>query len=161
MKRVIAALAVSAALLAALIVSGPAQASTGPRAVTAWLSTYDWWNNSPPGAGIEYPGLHQTAGGTGTYTDPVTFASQPSELRPGTRIYIPRFRKYFIKEDACAGCYTPPTWQFDLWIGGETRAQDASQDPRAMVNLWRRAVVIIRPPRGEPVSTAPLRDARA
>lgn len=134
-----------------------------PAAITVvWLSTYDWQNNSPPGAGISYardygyPTVHDHAGGTGTWADPITFASQPGQLRPGQRIYVPRFGKYFVKEDDCSTCYTR-AWQFDLWVPGVTAAQNASQDPASIVNLWGRYRVILDPPRGLPVTRTPFR----
>jgi len=133
-----------------------------PVIVTAWLSTYDWWNNSPPGAGISYakdygyPAIHDQAGGSGTYNNPITFASGPGELSPGTRIYIPLLHKYFMKEDDCVGCYSSPTWQFDLWVGGVSRAQNNDHSPSNIVNLWKRETVVTYPSAKKPVNTTRL-----
>jgi len=142
-------------------------ASAGVRAVipvivTAWLSTYDWWNNSPPGAGISYakdygyPTIHDQAGGSGTYKNPITFASASGELRPGTHIYIPWLHKYFMKEDDCASCSSSPSWQFDLWVGGVSRAQNRDQSPSDIVNLWQRETVVIYPAGNKRVNTTLL-----
>lgn len=150
------------AMLAAVLftmIPAPVQA-TASQSVTAWLSTYDYWNNSPPGYGIEYPkdeGYHTVHNWAccrngGTYANPITFASQPNELSPGTRIYIPYFKRYFIKEDDCTGCYTNK-WQFDLWVGGVSQAGNDSQSPHSIVNLWEQRTVIINPPKNEPVVT--------
>lgn len=134
----------------------PASAST---TIRANITTYDYWNNSPPGYGIEYPKsddyptVHNWAccRNGGTYTNPITFASAPNELKPGTRIYIPYFKRYFIKEDLCSGCRG--AW-FDLWVGGVSFSDNQSQSPHNIVNMARDETVIINPPRGEPVSTS-------
>lgn len=135
----------------------PASASApAPRWHEAWVSTYTWDSNSPPGCGIEYardygyPTVHDCAGGTGTYADPVTFASQLNEWAPGTRVYIPWFRDYFIKEDWCASCYSlPHAWQLDVWVG---QASPGSH----VANFWRRLRVEVNPPPGLPVVAKPL-----
>src|ERR1051325_9638354 len=118
MIRCLAALGLLAGALAALA-SPPASAAAPVTVTGVWLSTYDWQNNSPPGCGIEYarsygyPTIDNCAGNsvsnvpgrTGTYADPVTYASQDTGVfsyPPGTIVYIPYFAKYFILEDLCA-----------------------------------------------------------
>lgn len=165
MKRLIAATAAAVPLV--LATCNPVSAATHtPYTVKAALSTYDTENNSPPGAGIEYaknygyPTVHNLAGGTGTYANPITFASENGELPPGARIYIAHWKKYFIKEDLCTSCYNPPAWQFDLWVGGVTPQQDANQNPANITNLWTsKYPVIIYPSANEPVDTTPFRKA--
>lgn len=51
-------------------------------------------DNDPAGStDIAYANSrHAAAGGTGTFTDPLTLASDPGELRPGTVVYYPRSR---------------------------------------------------------------------
>jgi hypothetical protein len=88
--------------VAAMLVGAPtAGASTTQK---AYLTFYGYWDNTPPGSAIAYPQIHKTAGGTGTYADPITFATDKSELAPGTIIYVPRVEKYFIMEDDCEEC---------------------------------------------------------
>lgn len=87
------------------------------------------------------PVIHQAAGGTGTYADPITLAvgdtitssGQDVPDRPaGTMLYVPNLRKYFIVEDTCGDGNTPQngpchtgypapamTW-LDLWVDGQT-----------------------------------------
>ena len=119
---------------------------------TAFLTMYGWWDNTPPGGGISYPGLHSTAGGTGTYADPITFATSNKELAPGTKVYVPRFGKYFIMEDSCQECGVdfagqgvgntqpgpnggPGLIHFDLWVGGQGgNAFDAIDCEDALTN---------------------------
>lgn len=58
--------------------------------------------------------------GTGTATDPITFASADGEFDNCELIYIPLFRKYFYKGDSCAQCQTDwksKQWHVDLWTG--------------------------------------------
>ncbi len=82
---------------------------------------------------IAFPGLgpkqHQAATeGAGTYDDPITAAasSQGSEmsggatLSPGTIIYNPEVKKYFIMEDSCLEC--GDEWQCHL-------SSDDTDDP--------------------------------
>src|SRR5437764_10053547 len=96
-----------------------AQAST---TYSMYVTLYGWLDNSPPGNAIAYPQIHSGAGGTGTYSDPVTFATDSAELAPGTRVYVSYMKKYFIMEDDCAQCDTD--WSssrlrhIDLWAGG-------------------------------------------
>lgn len=146
-----------------------------PYQTTAWLTAYGYPDNTPPSGGIEgggsgtFPkagsstanrvdrGIHGTGGGTGTYADPITFATDGTfELPYGTEIYVPRFQKYFISEDMCYECQgdyqgtapddpNTPTYgsgsnlttpggdggpamvHFDLWVGGNA-TNDVWQD---------------------------------
>jgi len=121
-----ACIALLTAVVAMLAGAPSAGASTTQK---AYLTFYGYWDNTPPGSAIAYPQIHQTAGGTGTYADPITFATDKSELAPGTIIYVPRVEKYFIMEDDCEECDAdwsgqgpdggPNMWHFDLWLGGQ------------------------------------------
>src|ERR1700753_2793166 len=91
----------------ALLVGGStASATPGASAATeqAFITMYGWYDNTPPSDSISYPKLHKTAGGTGTYADPITYASDKAETPAGTKIYVPRLQKYFIMEDDCEEC---------------------------------------------------------
>jgi len=126
-------------------------AATAARWQAAWISTYTWYSNSPPGCGIEYardygyPTVHDCAGGTGTWRDPITFASQLGEWVPGTRVYIPFFRAYFMKEDYCSTCFRR-VLQMDVWAG---KAPAGS----AIADFWHRLRVEVNPPRGLPTTS--------
>ncbi len=91
-------------------------ATPAPVLFTAYTTGYGWWDNTPPGStDIAYPVIHQTAGGTGTYADPITVAVghvitngiDTPDFAPGTIWYIPYLRRYFIVEDACGDGPTP------------------------------------------------------
>lgn len=118
----------------ALVFSGavlPAAASSASPSASqqTFLTFYGWWDNTPPGADIAHPVLHNTAGGTGTFADPITFATSTKEVKPGGKIYVPRVGKYFIMEDDCEECNAdwnghgpnggPMLAHFDLWLGGK------------------------------------------
>ncbi len=137
------------------------------RTIKAYITGYSWWDNTPPGsADIASPVLHQTAGGSGTYTDPTTVAVGHSitngrdtlDWPAGTRFYIPNLRRYFIVEDACGDgshpqtgpCHTgypvgASTW-LDVWVGGRTGNTQAAD--RCMDAITRVSTVVVDPPAG-------------
>jgi hypothetical protein len=126
------------------------------------MTLYGWPDNSPPGNAIAYPGIHRSAGGTGTYDDPVTFATSKNEEMPGTIIYIPAFLKYAVMEDDCVSCDSD--WQngmkyhFDFWLNS-----DASANSQAVIqceDMWSQGMttVEINAPPGRMVDPKPLFD---
>ncbi|MDQ0769066.1 hypothetical protein QF031_001815 [Pseudarthrobacter defluvii] len=111
-----------------------------------FVTAYTWFDNTPPGSAvISHPVVHKSAGGTGTYADPVTIAVGHSrktgqdvlDIPAGTRIYLPDVRRYFIVEDTCGDgpkpedgpCHTgaekygDATLWIDMWIGGKGESQ--------------------------------------
>ncbi|HEY3573051.1 MAG TPA: hypothetical protein VGK98_04415 [Arthrobacter sp.] len=123
----------------------PIQPASSEKVVnTAYTTAYTWYDNTPVGsASISHPVLHRTAGGTGTYADPITIAVGHSlatgrdvlDFPAGTRIYLPDVRRYFIVEDTCGDgndpengpCHqgtnaqgTNSTLWIDMWIGGQS-----------------------------------------
>ena len=142
------------------LLAGPSLAKAGPQPLSTtrsmWVTLYGALDNDPPGsADIAYPQIHSQAGGTGTYADPVTFATDRNELAPGTRVYYPYLKKYFIMEDDCAECdsdWSSGKWHIDLWAGNSTNngildCEDA---------LTQQGNVIVNPPSNEPVDTTPI-----
>ncbi len=126
-------------------------ASSSERIVTTTYTTaYTWYDNTPAGSSaISHPVLHKTAGGTGTYEDPITIAVGHSlatgedvlDFPAGTRIYLPDVRRYFIVEDTCGDgndpqggpCHqgvnahgTNSTIWIDMWIGGQSMSADGA-----------------------------------
>ncbi|TVT13451.1 hypothetical protein LWP59_16180 [Amycolatopsis acidiphila] len=83
------------------------------------ITFYAAEDNDPPGSReIAFPEvLHGRAGGTGTFADPLTFAAADGVFAPGTRIYVPDVKRYFILEDTCATCSGS---HIDLWVGPAT-----------------------------------------
>jgi hypothetical protein len=132
------------ALAFALREGGPYTATAAPSSAVAvdlqaYTTGYGWPDNTPPGGAIASPCIHQTAGGTGTYADPITIAVGHSitgsvdtlDYPACTIFYIPNVRRYFIVEDSCGDGNDPQaeacnvgypsgttTW-VDMWVGGQ------------------------------------------
>lgn len=144
--------------------------------MTAYLTGYSYWDNTPPGsAAISKPVIHNRAGGTGTYANPITIAvghtiigrRQTLDYAPGTRFYIERLRKYAIVEDVCGDGNTPQAgpchtgyqghpW-LDLYIGG-ARA-DSSVTNACARNITALQTIIINPGRDYPVHAGEVTDS--
>ena len=139
--------------------SGPAAADPSISTVPMQVTFYAALDNDPPGSTkIAYPILHPTAAGTGTATDPITFATDQRELPPGTRIYHPELRKYFLMEDDCAECDTDWTTHhrahIDLWAGPATTTTVLTCENQ--LTTEGRTGIEINPPPTRPVDTTPL-----
>jgi hypothetical protein len=128
-----------------------------------YITAYTWFDNTPPGSPIiSHPVLHKTAGGSGSYEDPVTIAVGHSfetgedvlDYPEGTRIYLPDVRRYFIVEDTCGDgdvpeegpCHTgaeefgDASMWLDMWIGGEDESADFARRCTREVTGVRTAV---------------------
>ena len=150
MRRIrIRALAIVTAMMLALIVAPAgllvtAAAAPAPVTITTAFTTgYTWFDNSPPGTNICCGVVHNAAGGTGTYGDPITLAAglvsaNVLDYPRGTLFYMPDVRRYFMVEDSCGsvgtGCHVvsghagATTW-VDRWVGGTASdSQKAVQD---------------------------------
>jgi hypothetical protein len=151
---VLAAPVLAAALtITAISLAGAAQASTTRNFL---VTLYGWPDNSPPGDGTAFGSGH--AGGTGTYANPVTFATDQNELAPGTKVYYPYLHRYFIMQDECVECdqdWAAGKYHIDMWVGGQ------GGNTNAVINCedaltQNSAPVILDPPTNEPVDTTPL-----
>ncbi|HEX4251428.1 MAG TPA: hypothetical protein VH008_26445 [Pseudonocardia sp.] len=131
-----------------------------PAQLNIWLTGYSWQDNTPPGSSIVgEPVLHQQAGGTGTFTDPITVAVPGHQgamaWQPGTRFYLPTVRRYVIVEDS--GASRPPPGadtHLDMWIGGQDgtlAATNACED-----TLTGRVPAVLNPPANLPVIVGPI-----
>ncbi|HTZ07604.1 MAG TPA: Ig domain-containing protein [Acidimicrobiales bacterium] len=176
------ALAVAALTVGVPVVAGASGATTpagtagvrtaqGPSDVRAFMTLYGWADNSPPGPDIAHGCIHATAGGVGSYTDPITFATDVAELGWCVEIYVPYMQRYFIHEDECSQCdadwNAEHLYRFDMWAGGDAAAVH-QPEKKALLHCestWTRAdsvtdpdnpTVIVDPPSGLPVTTAPV-----
>jgi hypothetical protein len=125
------------------------------------MTFYGWDDNSPPGAAIAYPTIHTVAGGTGTYADPITYATDKSELAPGTRVYAPVIEKYLVMEDDCGQCDTDwgsMKWHIDVWMN--SNGMETASALYACEDQWTQTstTIEIDPPPGRLVTTNPLFD---
>jgi hypothetical protein len=138
----------------------------GGTTLSVYATFYGWADNSPPGAAIAYPKsggyptIHETAGGAGTYADPITFATDKSEFAVGTILYVPFIEKYAIMEDDCAECDSDWTtghkWHIDLWMN--SNGTESTSSLVSCEDQWTRAStsVEVNPPAGRVVATNPL-----
>ena len=143
----------------------PGPSPTGGRTQTYLVTLYGGRDNTPPGsAEIAYPKVHKQAGGTGTFRDPVTFATDKTELAIGTIVYYPYLKRYFVMEDECVECHQdwvghgpdggPRFAHIDLWAGGSTNAGITDCENA----LTRSGPVVVNPSANLPVDTTPLYD---
>jgi len=69
------------------------------------MTFYGYPDNDPPGAATAYNcGRNYKAGGTGTFSDPLTFATAPGQYNQCEVIYSSYLKKYLRMEDSCATC---------------------------------------------------------
>jgi hypothetical protein len=142
----------------------------------AYITGYSYWDNTPPGSGdISNPVLHDNAGGTGTYADPITLAVGHSivggkdilDYPEGTKFYLPYLKKYAIVEDTCGDGRTPQNgpchtgyqghaW-LDLYVGGQGASRSSSDS--CMSRLTGVHSVIKDPAANYPVSAGSLTEA--
>uniref|UniRef100_A0A6B2LHI1 LysM domain-containing protein n=1 Tax=Arcella intermedia TaxID=1963864 RepID=A0A6B2LHI1_9EUKA len=127
--------------------------------ITAQITFYGARDNCPPGGDIAHPIIHNLAGGTGTYEDPITYAGDTDATPAGTIIYYPTLKKYFIMEDDCEECINDwknnQQWHFDLWMGPDTLS------PSSLVACENALTVDsdgvwLKAPAGLPVDPTPL-----
>lgn len=138
--------------------------SNAEQKFTAYITGYGFWDNTPPGStAISKPVVHQRAGGTGTYADPVTIAvghtikgsRQTLDYAPGTRFYIERLRKYAIVEDVCGDGNTPQAgpchtgyrghpW-LDVYIGGGKHSAAATTACARQITALQNIVINPKP----------------
>jgi hypothetical protein len=146
-------------------------AASGFKIYNAYVTYYGWFDNTPPGCATAYSGC---ARGIGTFSHPITLASDKDEFPVGTIIYYPTVEKYFVMGDSCGECTQdwsnpnggpdggPGLHHVDLWIGGKGANEfDAIDCEDALTQgkpdgapLLTR--VEVNPPSNLPVSTEAL-----
>jgi 3D (Asp-Asp-Asp) domain-containing protein len=125
------------------------------RSIRAELTGYSYQDNTPPGsADICCPILHQKAGGTGTYNDPITTAVASSSFPPGTRFYVPPIKRYVIVEDSGA---SDGENHLDIWVGGQGHSR--SDSDACMDSFTGTHTIIQNPGPGHPVTSGELTTA--
>ena len=112
---------------------------------------YGWPDNDPAGSGTAYNcGRDYKAGGIGTYSNPLTFASAPGEFDVCEIIYDPYTQKYLRMEDYCAQCTTDwesGIWHIDVWTGSSIKGGGQAQiQCENQLTPARRSQTIIRYP---------------
>jgi hypothetical protein len=118
--------------------------------------------------------LHRSAGGTGSYPDPITVAVGHSlatgrdvlDWPAGTRFYLPNLRRYLIVEDTCGDgaqpesgpCHTgypagATTW-LDVWTGGKGGTSAGADE--CMDAITHVSTVVVAPAAGYPVASGDI-----
>jgi len=148
--------------------------TAAPKSVEAYVTYYGWYDNTPPGCATAYSGC---AKGTGTYKNPITFASYTKEFPVGTIVYYPTVEKYFVMGDECQECEAdwngrgpdggPHLYHLDLWIGGRggneydvINCEDGLTQGLPPNGAPLLTPLILHPPSDLPVSTEQLFDSR-
>ena len=126
-----------------------------------YVTSYGYDDNSPPSTQIAYPVVHsQATEGTGAYNDPSTFATDRAELAPGTRIYVPHLRKYYVMEDDCTECDTDwrqqHRYHVDLWQGPQQPSPEGPLSDCEAEVTRDSAPVVVDPPTTLAVDPTPL-----
>lgn len=125
-----------------------------------FVTFYAAFDNDPAGsADIAYPNQrHPRAGGRGTFEDPISLATDPHELTPGTMVYYGPLRKYFVMEDDCAPCIqewsTTRRPHIDLWASAANESGVAACEE--LLTPPDRVSVEVNPPAGRPVDLRPV-----
>lgn len=129
--------------------------------INAYATYYGWSDNSPPGGAIAYPKnsqhstYHTSAGGSGTFDDPVTFAAASGSLAIGTKIYLPYIKKYAVLEDLCASCSNGSKIHIDIWMDSNGSFEEQLY---ACQRQWTRETIQVElnPPAGRAINSASL-----
>ncbi|MEO7164992.1 MAG: carbohydrate-binding protein [Bdellovibrionia bacterium] len=119
-------------------------------------------NGNYGNAVISDPVIHRIATeDLGTFDHPSTFATDKRVAQPGTLVYIPKLRKYYIMEDTCRECTADRNRgriHIDPFMGGNTRLQG-----QPLINCEEALtadpftdVVVFNPGNDWPVQTQPL-----
>ncbi len=143
----------------------PPQPTTGGTWQAVWVTFYAARDNDPSGSReIAYPGptpRHaQATADLGTFDHPITLASAVAWLPVGTRVYVPRFRKYYIMEDQCVTCEND--WSqsrlhhVDLYMSNSVQPGVIACEDAATRGKAQSDTIQLNPPPGLPVDTTPL-----
>lgn len=139
----------------------------------AYTTAYGWPDNTPAGANTTVMGKSGTAGGSGTFSDPITMATgyslaggkETDDYAAGTKFYDPNLRKYFVIGDTCGDGNSPQTEschvseikgtiQLDVWVGGQ--GANSSSVLACEDAVTRTGTLVENPPSNLAVVTGPV-----
>ena len=105
------------------------------------ITFYGWPDNDPPSAQTAYNcgNRNFVAGGSGTYADPLTFASAPGEYSQCEIVYVPYLKKYARLEDYCAQCGETTPLLLSAWTGGglmRVLAVTDRSNGKSHIDIW-------------------------
>jgi hypothetical protein len=132
--------------------------SGAAQTITAELTGFAAADNNPAGSTTISQGvIHQQAGGTGTFQDPLTAASPGSagstESPKGTRFYLPSVHRYVIVEDS--GATKMSQLHLDVWNGTGSK----SVTDKCESDMTGTFQIIRNPAAGLVVHPGPLADS--
>ena len=134
--------------------SSPGEAA---QTVSSYVTFYGFDDNddgNPSNTGttvISHPSVHDEATeDLGTYSRPGTLAAAKGFLPPGTIVYVPALKRYYVMEDTCRECAS--NWKndkihVDLFVSGRGEALQACEYRLTMESTK----IIIDPPADLPV----------
>ncbi len=155
--------ALAATVFLAPVVAGAdtVLSTKGEERLTAYITGYSYWDNSPPGsAAIAHTGMRDAAGGVGTYDDPITIAvgwqGRNWDYAPGTRMYLEDLRRYVVVEDLCGACKNDKNGlpRLDIYVGGEDTSAKAAR--HCTYRITGTQPIIINPAPIYPVDEGPV-----
>src|SRR5207253_9011678 len=107
-----------------------------------------------------YPTIDNSAGGSGTFADPLTMASDPRELPIGTKVYDSHLQRYFVMEDSCTECTADFNSRagnrFDMYVGNPSSGQAVIACENGLTMDARNQPFIINPDNTGTVASTPL-----
>ncbi|KAI5921876.1 hypothetical protein F4810DRAFT_676303 [Camillea tinctor] len=127
------------------------------------MTFYGSPDNDPPGStntAHDCGGRGYHAGGSGTYDDPLTFASSTDEYSVCELVYSPYLQKYLRMEDDCAQCISD--WNnggkkhIDIWTGNADSGGQAQIQCENELTPGPAQGVIRSPDQGLPVDNTAL-----
>jgi hypothetical protein len=124
-------------------------------------------DNSPPSAEIAYPrsdgyptAHNEATEGTGKYTDPITMATDKSEIPIGSIVYMCHLKKYVVMEDDCGECDSDwkngKGYRLDIWQGPQHSISSSQLYACEDYITSKNVRFIVNPPSNYPVDTTPL-----
>lgn len=108
------------------------------------------WNDATAYSCDPARGFH--AGGTGTYDDPLSFATADGEYEECEIVYAPYVKKYLRRDDFCASCKAP---HIDIWTGSSITNRHGEKQLKCEEGMTpdKGQRVIRNPPKNLPVSS--------
>lgn len=101
---------------------------------------------------ISFHCIHQEAGGTGTFSDPLTAATPghagSTENQKCTKFYIPGIKRYVVIEDSGASKFSQP--HLDVWSGTTDNVEDCEG------KITKTEQIIENPGPDHPVNPGPI-----
>ncbi|KAL8825188.1 MAG: hypothetical protein Q9191_004566 [Dirinaria sp. TL-2023a] len=126
------------------------------------ITFFGYPDNSPPGAGLAFTQCgHSLAGGTGSYDDPISFATATDgDFKVCDVVYLPWVKKYARYEDDCEQCGEDwdknHEYHIDLWTGSTTENGGQTQIDCENSLPGGPQTIVRNPPKNLETDTAPF-----